>query len=334
MSARLLAAAKLVLGLAALAAVLAWLLPGAGELRAALARAELRPTWLALGLVATTVACLVTSARWKRLAEAMGGTPLPHVAYFHSLALTRVLGQLSSTLVMDLVGRGALLRAAGSRRGLGHAFTQAALERVFDLVLPLMLLAWAVIAWQGGWPADRAIASFVGVCLAFAGVSAALLGPLVRLALRLHAAALRLRGRPDDTGPLELPPLDRRLAVDVGLLSLARYLAVMLQFWAVAAAVGADLAFSQIAGATPIGQLAGMLGVTPGALGIQEAGWAGALTWVGVAAPAIALFVLAQRAIVTAYFALLAALTWPWLRRVTARRGSAPSEPAPSRSDR
>lgn len=332
--ARLVAPLELALGLAALAAVVAWLVPDAGALRAVLAGAELRPAWLALGLAATTLACLVTSARWKRLAEAMGGTPLPHVAYFHSLALTRVLGQLSSTLVMDLVGRGALLRAAGSQRGLGHAATQAALERIFDLVLPLLLLAWAALAWPGS--PGLALAGFVGACLLFAALAAALLAPLVRLALRLYAAARRLRGRPDAAEPLAVPALDRRLARDVGLLSLARYLAVMLQFWAVAAAVAADLSAAQIARATPIGQLAGMLGVTPGALGIQEAGWAGALTWVGADARAIALFVLAQRALVTLYFAALALVSWPLLRRarrLTARPGSAPSGPAPSRSD-
>ncbi len=313
---RWIAAARLLVGLAALAAVVAWLLPGAGELRAALAAATPRPAFLAAALAATTVACLVTSARWKLLAEAMGGTPLPHVAYFHSLALTRVLGQVSSTIVMDLVGRGALLRAAGSKRGLGHAFTQAALERAFDLVLPLMLLAWAAPVVGRGWPEGQALAGFAGVCLAFAAASAVLLAPLVRLALRLYSAARRRFAA--DAEPLDPPAIDRRLAVRVGLLSLARHLAVTLQFWAVAAALGAALSPAQIAAATPIGLLAGMLGVTPGALGIQEAGWAGALTWVGVDAAAVALFVLAQRAILTASFGLLALASRPLLRRARA----------------
>src|SRR5262245_28339747 len=106
---RFMVALQLALGLVALGLVAWWLVPGPGEMQAVLARAELRPGWLAAGFGFTFVACAVTSARWKRMAEAMGGTVLPHVAYFYSLALTRVLGQVSSTLVMDIVGRGVAL---------------------------------------------------------------------------------------------------------------------------------------------------------------------------------------------------------------------------------
>lgn len=305
----LVVALKLVLGLAALAGVAWWLVPGPEEGQALLARAELRPGWLAAGFGFTFVACVVTSARWKRMAEAMGGTVLSHVAYFHSLALTKVLGQVSSTLVMDLVGRGVALRAAGSQRGLGHAVTQAVLERMFDLVLPVLLLGWAVAVWWGGLGGGPALASFAAVCVAFVALAGVMLAPLTRLALRVYAAAgrLRARGREDGEAPaLVVPPLERRLAVEVALLGLARYLAVLCQFWAVAAAVGADVALMAMAGATPLGQLSGMLGITPGGLGIQEAGWAGALKWVGVDAGTIALFVLSQRLVITAYFAVLA----------------------------
>lgn len=318
---RLGAALRLLLGLGLLVALAWWLVPDAAALRAALARAELRPGWLALGLACTFVATLVTSARWQRLAEAMGGTPLPFVAYFHSLALTRVLGQISSTLVMDLVGRGVALRAAGSRRGLGHALTQAALERIFDLVLPLLVLAWALLARRAAWDDPLALAALVPVGLAFAALAALLLAPLTRLALRLHdlGAGLLARARArEPPPPAPAPAIDRRLALLVGLHSLARYVAVTLQFWAVALALGVDLRALQIAAATPFGQLAGMLGVTPGALGIQEAGWAGGLTWVGVPADAIVLFVVGQRLLLTAYFSLLSLASWPLLRRARA----------------
>jgi uncharacterized membrane protein YbhN (UPF0104 family) len=314
--ARLAAAARLVLGLALFAGVVWWLLPGPAERDAALARADLHPEWLLAAFLATALACLVTSARWKRMAEAMGGTPLPHVAYFHALALTRVLGQLSSSLVMDLVGRGVLLRAAGSQRGLGHSITQAVLERVFDLVLPLLLVAWALAVRLGAWSDLAATLSFAGIVLGFALASTVLLAPLTRLALRLHAAARRLRpDLADDPAPHDLPTIPRTLALEVGLLGLARHLAVTAQFWALAAAVGATLTLFQIAAATPLGLLGGMLGITPGALGIQEAGWTGALTWLRVDPGAVALFVLTHRLLLTAAFALLALLSWPLARR-------------------
>lgn len=327
MKARLVAAAKFVLGLALLVAIVAWLVPGPDERRELAARAHLDAVYLLLGLVSTFVASVVTSARWQLMAEdTMGGTRLPYLVYFHSLVLTRVLGQVSSTLVMDLVGRGMALRSAGSQRGLGHAVTQAVLERIFDIVLPVMMLGWAVLAWRGGWSHGLAVGSFAAVCLAFAALAAVLLAPLTRLALASYAGLRRLRARvrrqpPADEPVLEAIPIPTGLAVKIGLLSLARYLSVLLQFWTVAAAVGVSFGFFQIAAATPVGQLAGMAGFTPGALGIQEAGWVGAFTWVGVDAVAIGLFVLSQRLVITAYFSLLSLISWLMLRR----RGRAPT---------
>lgn len=327
---RLIAGARLLVGLALVLLLLGWLLPGPDDRRALLARATLVPGHLLLGLLATFAACAVTSARWRCMAEeALGGTRLPYLVYFHALALTRVLGQVSSTLVMDLVGRGVALRSAGSQRGLGHGVTQALLERIFDLVLPLLMLAWALAAWPGAG-ATTALAGFVGVCLGFAALAVVLLAPLTRLALAclelLRGWLARRRGRapPDPTPPV--PPVARGLALRVGLLSLARYLAVLLQFWAVAAAVGLDLGPLRIAVAAPVGQLAGMVGVTPGALGIQEAGWLGGLRWVGLDAPGIAVFVLCQRLIVTANFAVLALLAWLLLRRRRAAAICPPSQ--------
>lgn len=326
MTARVRSALKFLLGLAVLVAVVWWVVPGPAERQALYARLRPDPLWLLLGFAANFVASVVTSARWQLMTEeAMGGTRLPYVAYFHSLVLTRVLGQVSSTLVMDLVGRGVALRSAGSRHGLGHAVTQAIIERIFDIVLPLMMLAWAIAAWQGGLDAGLAAGSFALVCLAFAGLAAVMLAPLTRLALRIYAALRRLRARrrpaeaADVTDLADEPiALPRGLAVRIGVLSLLRYLAVLAMFWTLALGIGVDITALQIAAAAPIGQIAGMAGFTPGALGIQEAGWLGALTWVGLDAPAIGLFVICQRLISTAYFSVLSLLSWLILRRTRA----------------
>ena len=128
-------------------------------------------------------------------------------------------------------------------------------------------------------------------------------------------AASASDGEPTPEPTPEPVPLPRGLALRIGVLSLARYLAVLAQFWTVAAGVGIGMTFFQIAAAAPLGQLAGMAGFTPGALGIQEAGWVGAFTWVGLDAVSIGLFVLSQRLIITAYFSLLSLLSWLLLRR-------------------
>ncbi|MCA9692247.1 MAG: hypothetical protein KC636_21795, partial [Myxococcales bacterium] len=131
----------LLAGLALAAAVVWWLAPDG---RALVEYMSFQPGWIALAAALILAGNLTTSARWKLMTEAMGGTHLPLVVYAHGHALLRVVGQLSSTLLVDLLARGAVLRAAGSTRGHGHAITQAALERLGDILLPLIVLAWGV----------------------------------------------------------------------------------------------------------------------------------------------------------------------------------------------
>lgn len=318
---RLVAGGKFVLGLALMALVVRWLAP---DLSAVGERVRLDPVLLAVAFACTAAASVVTSARWKLMVEAMGGTRLPYAVYFHALVFTRVLGQFTSTLAMDLVGRGLALRSAGSDRGLGHAMTQAILERIFDLLLPGALLLWAVIARAVDPSPAAAAASYVGLCLAFAGLAALILWPLARLGLAVYRALARWRGRPAPPGSEGDAPVSRRVAALVGILSAARYLLVLGQFWAIAAAIGVALDFRTIASATPLGQLAGIIGVTPGALGIQEAGWAGAFKWLGALdAPTIGLFILGARALVLVNFAVLSLLSYPSARRAGRRAEAA-----------
>jgi len=317
---RLLAAGKLLLGLGLLVAVVRSLSPDLASLRE---RASLDLGSLALAFSCTLCASIVTSARWMLMVEAMGGTRLPYAVYFHGLVLTKVIGQFTSALAMDLVGRSVALRSAGSERDLGHSMTQVLVERLFDLLLPASLVVWALTI-RSVDPSPTVVAlSFAGICLLFAVLAALILWPLARAALHLYLTVSGWRGRTTDPAIREAllaAPISRRVAGQVGALSVLRYVAVLGQFWAVAAAIGVELNFRTIASAMPIGQLAGLLGVTPGGLGIQEAGWAGAFRWLGVLDdPSIGLFVLSQRALIFAFFALLALLSWPWLRRIRAR---------------
>ena len=321
-----LAALKFLAGLTIMGGVVLWLAPSGSAL---LERVDFDLRYLLLGFVCTTLASFVAAARWKLMVEAMGGTPLRYAVYFHGMTLTRVLGQFSSSLVMDLVGRGVVLRSAGSQRGLGHAMTQVVLERIYDIFLPAVMVVWALAVRSAMSSAQEAALAFAGVCLVFAAVAAVALWPLTRLALAIYRRLRRWRARArkgaragdgDDEGafvdPLERDssPISRRDAVLVGLYSLARYLCVVAQFWMVALAIGVQLDFTAIASATPIGQLAAVIGITPGALGIQEVGWAGGLRWVGVDDIAIGLFVISVRVLVTGYFCVLTALSYPFVR--------------------
>ncbi|MFO7567125.1 MAG: lysylphosphatidylglycerol synthase transmembrane domain-containing protein [Enhygromyxa sp.] len=296
--------------------VLRYLAPDWDALRASVSF-DLR--YAALGLLGTTLASFVTAARWRLLAEVMGGTKLGFATYFYALVMTRVLGQFLPTVVVDLAGRGMALRSAGSKRGLGHAATQVVLERMFDGLLPIVLLLWALSVRQQ-WLPLAPVASLVGFCLGFLLFAIPFLRPGVRVALRLYLwAQVRLRPRrraqveaDADAELAETPAVDAKLASKVALLSLARYATVMLQFWGIARAIGVPIAWDQMVAAASIAQLAGLLSLTPGGLGILEAGWAGGLGWVGLGPEPISLFVLAQRLGIISFFSVLTALSWPF----------------------
>ncbi|HWB73926.1 MAG TPA: lysylphosphatidylglycerol synthase transmembrane domain-containing protein [Nannocystaceae bacterium] len=296
---------RLALGLALFGAVIAVLVDAGG-------RPQLRVVAWAwgVGLLGSALANAVTARRWQLLSEAMTAARLPYGAYFHHLAWTRVVGQFLPSLLVDLVGRSASLRAAGSRESMTRLLVPLVLERILDLVLPIVLLGWA-IAWHVAQPRDAIAWGSVVVTLAiFGALAVPLLGPLARTAMRAYAWLRRRRGGEE----VAVPQIDRALASRVSALSIARHVFVLVQYWGAGAGLGVALPLLVLVAGAPLAQLAGLVGITPGALGIQEGGWAGALGLLGVAAADIAVFVLATRAAMIVNFAVLAAASWRWHR--------------------
>jgi hypothetical protein len=307
--------AKFLLGLGLVVGLIAWLGPSWSDVSE---RLELRPLYLLVGFVGTLLATAVTAARWKILTEVTSGGGVSYASFFHVLALTRFLGQFSSVLVMDLIGRSVALRAAGNQRGLGLLITPLILERVLDLVIPLAMLAWAWAIIAGDLEALR-WTTFALVSLALFAVAIPLLAPMTRVALGLYARLRRLRNR--DTAPVSgVVTLSKPLAARVAALSMLRYGTVVLQFFGMGAAAGIVLDARSMLSAAPVAMLSGLVGITPGGLGIQEAGWAGALHWLGHDDATIALFVLATRTLIIVNFGVLSLLSLPFSGR--RRRGT------------
>lgn len=303
---------RLGLGIAVLAAVLWLLLRGPEQLVVDF----VLWAWL-VGLVGSIVANAVTALRWQLMSEAMTATKLPYGVYFHHLATTRVLGQFLPSLVVDLVGRSASLRAAGSGESMGRLVVPLVLERVLDLVLPAVLLVWAIAVQQSLVVGTAAWASAAGLLALFAVLAVPGLGPLATLALKVRA---RLARTPTSE---VVPTVPRPLAARITVLSIARWIAVMVQYWGAGVGLGAAIAPLVVCAAAPLGQLAALVGITPGALGLQEGGWAGALAVLGVETATIAVFVIATRAAMIVNFTIIAAASWPW--RTAQRDGSPPA---------
>jgi len=276
---------RLAIGVAAFAGVLVWLLP---DWRALIDDFTPSPWGFALSLLGTTLASLVTARRWQLLLEAMGGDRLPFFTYMRALVVTRLLGQFVPALAVDLVGRGVALRRAGSGRGLGHAATQVVVERLLDLLLPLGLAAWILLSPPATTANDFATPLLYVVVVA--GLFIPLVSPVARVAIALYARVSSIRSglaaRPSDLG--------RPVNVD---------------FSTAASAVGLTITGPHMLGATGVAQLTGLVGLTPGGLGLIEWGWAGALKHLLADPIRVAQFVLCQRVCVIGNFAILSFLT-------------------------
>ncbi len=308
------AAARFALGVVILGALITYLGPDWGEVGR---RLSVRPGPFALGLVGTTLAATFGALRWRLLNEHLTPTRLSLGTYFHYVVLTRLIGQFSSMLLMEFVGRGVGLRSAGSKQGLARLVTPVILERVVDVIFPAITLVWAIVWHQDGGPRAGWQVSLAVVL----GVAAVVVVPLVRPAARVilwaYGRFARWRGQLFQPPEVVVPP---RIAVAVTLLGLGRYLSVLLQFYGIGAAVGAVSDAGVVASAFPVSQLSAILAITPGGLGIQDAGWAGALAWQAVDETSIAMFVLAVHAGIIVNFGLLSVLTLPLAGRRSTMR--------------
>lgn len=314
---------RLAIGVAAFAGVLVWLLP---DWRALIDDFTPSPWGFALSLLGTTLASLVTARRWQLLLEAMGGDRLPFFTYMRALVVTRLVGQFVPALAVDLVGRGVALRRAGSGRGLGHAATQVVVERLLDLLLPLGLAAWILLSPPATTANDFATPLLYVVVVA--GLFIPLVSPVARVAIALYARVSSIRSGlaalPSDLGrPVNV---NFSTAARVSALSVARLLTVTLQFFGAALAVGLTITGPHMLGATGVAQLTGLVGLTPGGLGLIEWGWAGALKHLLADPIRVAQFVLCQRVCVIGNFAILSFLT-------SLRGHTSPADPLVEPSD-
>ncbi len=298
--------ARLGIGVAAFAGVLVWLLP---DWRSLVEDFSPSPSGFALSLLGTALASLVTARRWQLLLEAMGGDRLPFFIYLRALVVTRLLGQFVPAIAVDLVGRGVALRRAGSEQGLGHAATQVVVERLLDLLLPLGLAAWILVSPPAATANDVAT-PLVFVTLV-AGLFVPLVSPIARLAIALYVRVSSMRARSDSPRLNAGRPVsvDIATAARVSALSVARLLTVTLQFFGAAVAVGLVVTGPHMIGATGVAQLTGLVGLTPGGLGLIEWGWAGAFKHLLADPVRVAQFVLCQRMCVIGNFAILSLLT-------------------------
>lgn len=293
------------------------------------------PLGLLACLLLTGGVTLVVTWRWRALTLGLLGKAAASDAsrsragsfssYYCSYMFSRGLGLLLPRDISECGSRFAWLVSAEKitpRQAAAAVF----LDRLADLGVSLFFLLFALPFWFG-WLDETATLLLLPLAAAAGLVATALLPPPMLLAAWTAMARIFswLRRRiPRLSRFLECPEsppegLDKALLLRACALSMLKFGLLMFRPMAVAAGFELEIPWTLLLLGVPLGQLAYILAITPGGLGIYELGWAGLLGYAGVQGPVIASFVVGQRLLITA--SLVALLLLSWLLRLWTRFG-------------
>lgn len=266
-------------------------------------------------LAMTGLLALASSWRWRLvLARFDPAGAYPLFSIFRVVIVGLVLGLVVSQDVGSASSRIAYL-TRDRRMPLAQAGYSVLLDRWLDL------LVLAALAPVSALFLARVLGA--GVALALLGLAAGALlalsflwpSSLTWLLSTGYSAAsvalrhlLRRQGRALQPVTATMRLGRRQLALAVAL-SLARLVAVTLRAWLVALALGTGISMEETFLLVPIVQVALLVPLTPGGLGVYDAGWYGALLSRGVAGADALAFVLLHRVLSTAALLAIAALT-------------------------
>ncbi len=305
---------KTVLRLAMAAAIVGAIIWASGpEDLAQAAHVGLAPAAQVLAM--TGALALASSWRWRLvLLRFDPGGAYPLLAVLRVVLVGLVLGLVVSQDVGSASSRIAYL-TRDRRMSLAQAGYSVLLDRWLDL------LVLAVLAPVSALFLARVLGA--GAALALLGLAAGVLlalgvlwpESLTWVLARGYSAAssvlrrlVRRQGGALQPMPAALALGRQQLALAV-VLSLARLAAVTLRAWFVALALGTGVSLEEMALLVPIVQVALLVPLTPGGLGVYDAGWYGALLSRGVPGTDALAFVLLHRVLSTAALLAIAALT-------------------------
>ena len=203
-------------------------------------------------------------------------------------------------------------RTIGTRaygRTLKRGTAGTVFEQSFDLVVVFALAGASAITWllhADGWV-------WLACAVPLIGVALLTVKPVVRLAQSLARRVPDLAGRPRPGWIPERPYrwserllrglselqhsglLNSRLARLLLLLSIVRYGVVILMAGQTARAIGAEIPLWQMGAMAPFATVANLVGITPGAIGVNELTSAAALSLFGTRFPIASQWALANR---------------------------------------
>jgi len=244
-------------------------------------------------------ATVLSTTRLRLIADSIVGRGLPSWRRFYHLNMTaRALGLIVPRSLSTLVGKSVALRAMGI--SLRRSIWIVVMDNLFDLGLLGILTVPSLFFLKGGASSGGFIALALGLTLALAGglwwaTATGRLLSLVGWLRRIPRLASALRLGPD----IAADPLpDYSTALQALGLSVLLNGALAACCYYIARAVGLAYPWPLFAAGFPATQLSLVLAVTPGGLGLFDAGWYGVLLLGGIPHQEALTFVIAQRAYV------------------------------------
>lgn len=257
--------------------------------------------WLMGVLLATAGLVLSAAARWRMIAiRVVGGGAVSLRQYVYYFLVGRVLGFVLPAEVTDVGVRTLALKRSESLSLAGAAYT-VLLDRLFDF----LVLVWLVI--PGVFHLSGLLSQRAALTIGFAGIAlvpwvvgrrhgAAVRG-LTRLFARLLAWVRLLPWAREAAAPelREETTLGARASGAIYLLSVVKLAMVVARFYCVAGALSVAMPAPTAVLCVPLAQLAALVAVTPGGMGILEMGWYGILSWAGLSGDETVLLVFGWR---------------------------------------
>lgn len=264
-------------------------------------------------LTATLGITFAIAVRWGTLANALGkGRVASWFDYYYYFINSRVVGFV---LPKDLTDLGLRIYWLKTNHSISLSLTSysVVLDRFFDLLFLFIFLLTVIPYWLGWISASYgmilmlSMAAMVGIalCLFHLKLFQWIQGS-INFFLRGFNQISWLRKRLPEV--LNLPVLGRKTVMMVYFFSMMKFGCTALRFVLFALALGLSISPWLIVLGTPIGQLSYLFSITPGGLGIFEAGWLAILKLGGIATEQALIFVVGQRILTVLFVMVLAFL--------------------------
>lgn len=269
--------------------------------------------WLpaAGALVATLGITSSIAFRWGTIVNALEGRKLaPWHRYYHYFIQSRALGFVLPKDVTDFGVRILWLKRS-HKSSLSDAGVSVFIDRLYDLMAMLILLASVVPYWLGMFSAVATGGLMVVIIVAFGYLLVyrqhyllRLMQKLLNFALKLFSVFPFIKKRLPER--IDIPDFGKKTNTRIYAASILKMAFTMARFVMFAFALNIMVNPEIIILGTPLGQLGYLFSFTPGGLGIFEAGWYGILQLAAVSTQTALLFVVGQRILTIAVILVLA----------------------------